>query len=172
MATIDRTEKPFSHVDMFLKVTGVKQGVIKGESEDHKHKGEIDIEWFQWGVHQGFDNNGLPTGKRLRDKFTVRMRTQVSTPLLLNACTTNEVLKTVVFTCRKAGGKQEEYMIWTLTNCSIAEIKTGYVTADELIPHDDISFVFQKIQLEYKPQTADGSLGSAVIFMDDFQARV
>jgi type VI secretion system secreted protein Hcp len=166
-------EKQQSHVDMFLKVTGVKQGVIKGESEDAKHKGEIDIESYQWGVTQGFDvNTGMATGKRQRQKFIFRMRSQLSTPLLLNACCTNEVLKTVVFTCRKAGGKQEEYMTWTLTNASIAEIKTGYVTQDQLIPHDELSLVFQKIELDYKPQKADGTLGSAVIFLDDFQQRV
>ena len=158
---------------MFLKVTGVKSGVIKGESEDHKHAGEIDVEWYQWGVIQGFDaHTGMPTGKRQRSKFVFRMRSQSSTPLLLNACSCNEVLKTVVFTCRKAGGKQEEYMIWTLTNASIAEIKTGYVTPDEVIPHDELSMVFQKIQLDYKPQKADGTLGASILFMDDFQARV
>jgi len=170
---VTQHEKPLSHVDMFVKITGVKSGVIKGESEDAKHKGEIDVEWYQWGVTQGFDpQTGMPTGKRQRARFSFRMRSQLATPLLLNACSCNEVLKTVVFTCRKAGGKQEEYMVWTLTNASVSEMKTGYVTPDELIPHDEVSLVFQKIELDYKPQKPDGSLGSSVMFMDDFQGRV
>src|SRR5690348_12748047 len=47
-----RTGKAGGEVDLFLKVTGTKQGVIKGESQDHKHKDEIDIQSFQWGVAQ------------------------------------------------------------------------------------------------------------------------
>ena len=73
-------EKPLSHIDMFVKITGVKQGVIKGESEDAHHKGEIDVESYQWGVVQGFDaHTGQATGKRQRQKFTFRMRSQVAT---------------------------------------------------------------------------------------------
>jgi len=34
-------------VDYFLKITG-----IPGESNDSKHKGEIEIESFTWGEHQ------------------------------------------------------------------------------------------------------------------------
>ena len=34
-------------VDMFLKLDG-----IKGESADHKHKDEIHIESFSWGLSQ------------------------------------------------------------------------------------------------------------------------
>ena len=34
-------------VDMFLKLDG-----IKGESKDHKHKDEIHIESFSWGLSQ------------------------------------------------------------------------------------------------------------------------
>ncbi|SPE42190.1 Type VI secretion system effector, Hcp1 family [Candidatus Sulfopaludibacter sp. SbA3] len=165
-------EIPASNVDIFVKITGVKSGWIKGESEDAKHKGEIDVESYHVGVNQGFNTTGLPTGKRQWKQFIFRMRSQVATPLLLSACSCNEVLKTAVFTCRKAGGKQEEYMIWTLTNCSIADYKTGYVTDDTLIPHDEVSLVFQKIELDYKPQKADGTLGPSVVFVDDFQARV
>jgi type VI secretion system secreted protein Hcp len=34
-------------VDMFLKLDG-----IKGEPRDHKHKDEIHIESFRWGMNQ------------------------------------------------------------------------------------------------------------------------
>jgi len=34
-------------VDYFLKLDG-----IEGESQDYKHKGEIDVESFSWGVSQ------------------------------------------------------------------------------------------------------------------------
>ncbi len=34
-------------VDYFLKIDG-----IEGESQDAKHKGEIDVESWSWGRHQ------------------------------------------------------------------------------------------------------------------------
>jgi len=81
-------------------------------------------------------------------------------------------------TCRKAGGKQQDYMIWTLTNASIREIKAGYfdhvpaqaaaAAAQPVIPYDEMSLVYQKIELDYKPQTKDGTLGAGVSFMDDW----
>jgi type VI secretion system secreted protein Hcp len=154
-------------VDMFIKMTGVKRGLIKGESEDHKHKGEIDVLSYTWGVLQGFSNDGLPTGKRQHLQLKFVMRTQSATPLILAACCTNEVLKDVVLTCRKAGGKQEEYMVWKLTNASIAGVKTGYLVPEDIIPHDEVSLVYQKIELDYSPQTSSGGLGGGIVFVDD-----
>jgi type VI secretion system secreted protein Hcp len=95
------------------------------------------------------------------------MRSQTATPKLLNACSCNESLTEVVITCRKAGGQQQEYMKWTLTNASVAEVKTGYIFSGQIMPYDEVSLVFQKIQLEYKPQKADGTLGAGIIFMDE-----
>ena len=36
--------------DMFLMVKGAKHGVIKGESQDDQHKGEIDVLSWSWGM--------------------------------------------------------------------------------------------------------------------------
>src|ERR1700749_1650284 len=44
-------------VDMFLKLDG-----IPGESTDDKHKGEIDLESFAFGLGRGGDGTGLATG--------------------------------------------------------------------------------------------------------------
>jgi type VI secretion system secreted protein Hcp len=161
------SEGPQSKVDMFVKMTGRKQGVMKGESEDGKHKGEIDIESFHWGVVQGFTAQGQATGKRQPGKFKFVMRSQSATPLILSACSCNESLSEVVITCRKAGGHQQEYIKWTLTNASVAEVETGFLIPGQIMPYDQVSLVFQKIQLEYKPQTSTGTLGAGIIFMDD-----
>jgi type VI secretion system secreted protein Hcp len=160
-------------VDMFLKITGNKQGVIKGESSDHKHGGEIDIYSYSWGIIQPVSQHGgLSTGKREHKQFRFVMRSQSATPQLLQAVSTGEHLKEVVLTCRKAGTQQQEYMKWKLTNAFIAEIKTGYLVPGDIIPHDEVALVFQKVELEYKNQKADGTLGAAIVYMDDFQTHV
>ena len=166
-------------VDILLKVTGVKSGVIKGESQIAGHVGEIDIETYRWNVLQGFDvATGQATGRRQHKPLILTFQTCVASPILYAACCRNEVLSKVVMTCRKAGGKQQDYMIWTLTNASIREIKAGYfdhvpaqaaaAAAQPVIPYDEMSLVYQKIELDYKPQTKDGTLGAGVSFMDDW----
>ena len=39
------------------------------------------------------------------------------------------------------------------------------------VPTDSVSFNFAKIEVAYKPQKADGSLGSAVEFKYDLKAN-
>ena len=39
-----------SQADMFLKVEGSRMGPVKGESQDEKHKGEIDVLGWSWGM--------------------------------------------------------------------------------------------------------------------------
>jgi type VI secretion system secreted protein Hcp len=156
-------------VDLFIKITGQKQGWIKGESQDHKHLNEIDVVFYSWNVTQGFDAaTGAPTGKRKLAPLTFMMKSQSATPLLLNACTTGERLKDTVLTCRKAGGTQQEYMVWKLTNGAIVSIRTGYLVPTDICPYDEVQMVFQKIELDYSPQKADGSLGGGIVFMDNW----
>lgn len=159
-----------SNVDMFMKITGYRQGLIRGESADSKHKGEIEVESYSWDMMQPYDKTGtgLATGKREFGKFTFSMRSQVATPLLLNSLSTGEHLKTAVLTCRKAGGHQQEYMTWTMSDAMLVYVKTGFLVGDELVPHDEVSLVFRKIQLDYKEQKADGTLGGGVTFLDDW----
>ena len=165
--------KSGGHVDLFLKVTGQKQVVIKGESFDSKHAGEIDIVSYNWSVIQPVTSDtGMSTGKRQHGKFIFLMRSQSSTPRLLSAACTGEFLKDVTLTCRKAGGKQQEYMVWKLTNAFVASVKTGCLLPNDITPYDEVSMVFQKIELDYKPQNADGSLGAGIMFMDDWNVRV
>ena len=96
------------------------------------------------------------------------MRTQVATPHLLQAVSTGEVLKTAILTCRKAGGQQQEYMIWTISNAMLVSVKIGCLVGDDLVARDEVSMAFKKIQLDYKEQKPDGTLGGAVSFLDDW----
>jgi type VI secretion system secreted protein Hcp len=160
-----------SNVDMFMKITGTKQGVIKGESSDSKHPGEIEVESFSWDVSQPHSvsgsSAGMATGRRQLGKFTFSMKSQVATPHLLSAICDGEHLKTVVLTCRKAGGLQQEYMKWTLSTAMVVSVKTGCIVGEDVVPHDEVELMFQKISLDYKEQKPDGTLGGAVSFVDE-----
>jgi type VI secretion system secreted protein Hcp len=146
-------------VDYFLKIDG-----IDGESTDDKHKDEIDIESWSWGETQSGTSAGQGgggAGKVNMQDFHFVMRHNKASPLLMKACATGQHIKEAQLTCRKAGGEQQEYMNIKFSDLLISSYQTGGSNGD-VIPMDQISFNFSKIEHEYKPQKADGTLDSPV----------
>jgi type VI secretion system secreted protein Hcp len=148
-----------AQVDYFLKIDG-----IDGESSDDKHKGEIELESWSWGLTQSGSysaGGGGGAGKVSMQDFHFVMRHNKASPRLMKAGATGEHIKEAQLTCRKAGGEQQEYMTIKFTDLLISSYQTGGSNGD-VIPMDQISFNFAKIEQEYKPQKADGSLDSPV----------
>lgn len=175
MPTASHTPNPMKaqagQVDMFVKMTGYSQGWIKGESADHKHKGEIQIESFAWHVRQPYDNaTSLASGKREYSPFVFTMRTQSASANLINMSITGEQIKEMIVTCRKAGKEQQEYLIYTIKDGMIVNFESGYLVDDQLAPHDRISVMFRRFECQVKAQNADGTLGGAVMVADDLRA--
>jgi type VI secretion system secreted protein Hcp len=156
-------------VDYFLKIDG-----IEGESADQKHKGEIDIESWSWGetnsgTHSGGGGGGA--GKVSMQDFHFTMRTNKASPKLLLACANGEHIKKAVLTCRKAGKEQQEYMKITMSDLLVSSFQTGG-SSGGVVPTDQISVNYSKIEYEYKEQKADGSLGGAVTAGWDLKKNV
>jgi type VI secretion system secreted protein Hcp len=146
-------------VDYYLKIDGVE-----GESTDDKHKGEIDVESWSWGETQSGTSaagGGGGAGKVSMQDFHFVMRLNKASPKLMLACATGDHLKSATLVCRKAGGDQQEYMKIAMTDVLVSSYQTGGSTGD-VVPVDQISLNFSKIEYEYKPQKADGSLDSPV----------
>jgi type VI secretion system secreted protein Hcp len=164
------TQTHASGIDMFVKIKGTHQGVISGESNDSKHKQEIVALSYSWDIAQSIDKagSGLATGKRQLGMFKFQMVSQSATPKLLAAAATGEILSEVTITCRKAGKEQQEFMVWKLTNAIVAKVETGYLEPTQVIPHDTITLAFRKIELTYKEQKPDGTLGGGIMFVDDW----
>jgi type VI secretion system secreted protein Hcp len=159
-----------SSVDIFIKIKAVAQGIISGESQDAKHKNEIQSSSYTWEVKQPLDTagSGMASGRRQLGLFRFLMTSSVATPKLLTATCTGEVLSEVTITVRKAGKEQQEYMVWKLKNGLIAYVHTGFIDPNSGIPHDEVAIGFRTIELTYKQQNADGSLGGGVMFADDW----
>ena len=155
-------------VDYFLKLDG-----IDGESTDDKHKNEIDVESWSWGesnmgTHAGGGGGGA--GKVQMRDFSFTMKVNKATPKLMLACANGQHIKEAKLTCRKAGGDQQEYMIIKFADLLVSSYQTGGSSGD-IVPTDQISMNFSKIEFEYKPQKADGSLDSAVKTGYDLKAN-
>lgn len=148
-----------SVVDYFLKIDG-----IDGESGDHKHKNEIEVESWSWGetnTGHGHLAGGHGAGKVSMQDFHFVMKVCKASPKLMLACAGGEHIKKAVLTCRKAGKDQQEYLKITMSDVLVSSYQTGG-SAGEVIPVDQCSLNFSKIEKEYKEQKPDGTLGGAV----------
>jgi type VI secretion system secreted protein Hcp len=152
----DKGEQQMALVDYFLKLDG-----IDGESQDDKHKNEIDLESWSWGATNVGDaayRGGAGAGKVAMQDFHFVMKVNKATPKVMEACATGEHIKKAILTCRKAGKQQQEYLKVTLHDFIISSYQTGG-SHGEVVPVDQISLNFSKIEMEYKEQKPTGELG-------------
>jgi type VI secretion system secreted protein Hcp len=144
-------------VDYFLKIDG-----IQGESVDSKHKGEIELESFSWGETNpgATGGGGGAAGKvHIQDLHFVT-RVNKASPKLMLACATGKHIKQAVLTARKAGKAAQEFLVFKFTDLLVSSYQTGGST--DVLPTDQVSFNFGRIEIEYRPQKPDGSLDTAV----------
>lgn len=156
--------------DMHLRITGEKQGKLKGESNAKGYEGDIVIHTWNFGITLPMQGDGSTnaTGRRSYSQLTVTKSHDVSSTALLNAAATNEMLKDVRLSMRKALGGQEDYFIVTLTNARVARISHDVSKDGGVI--ETVGFGFFKIDVEYKQQMTGGARGGAFIFSDELLA--
>jgi type VI secretion system secreted protein Hcp len=145
--------------DIFAKL-----GDIKGESLDSKHKDEIEVLSYSWGVSNAGSmshGSGGGEGKATFHDLSFVHKIDKASPVLMQACATGLHIKEATITHRKAGKEQHEYMIVKLNDVII----TGVTHGGSGDGHsENVSLSFAKVALEYKPQKADGSLDAGVFF--------
>jgi type VI secretion system secreted protein Hcp len=152
--------------DIFAKI-----GDIKGESVDSKHKDEIDVLSYSWGVTNpaNFKTGGAAAGKPTFTDLSFLHNIDKASPNLLKACATGAHLKEATITHRKAGKGQQEYLIIKMNDVVV----TGVALADSsgVAGSETVSMAFAKVDLEYKPQKADGSLEAGIHFKFDIKSN-
>ncbi len=143
--------------DLFLKIEGVD-----GESEDKKHKKEI--ECLSWSIGESNPGSfqygsGGGTGRVSLQDFQVSKRMDSASANLFLFCANGKHIKKAVFSARKSGGGEtpEDFLIITLEDCLISSYSTGGAEGGE-IPTESLSLNFAKITIQYKSQQADGTM--------------
>jgi len=153
--------------DIFAKI-----GDIKGESPDDKHKGEIEVLSYSWGVGNsaspGGAGGGGGAGKATFQDLSFTHSIDKASPVLLKACATGEHIKEATITHRKAGKGQQEYLIIKMNDVIVTSVALSDTT-DASSEH--VSITFAKVDLEYKPRKADGSLDAGIHFKYDLKAQ-
>lgn len=156
-------------VDYFLKLDG-----IEGEAKAHKMAGQIDVESWSWGetqsgTHSGGGGGGA--GKVVMQDFHFVMKVNKASPKLLLACAQGTHIKEATLTCRKAGKDQQEFLKFKFHDLLVSSYQTGGSGHSDIVPTDQISMNFTKMEVEYKEQKPDGTLGGPVKAGYDLKAQ-
>jgi type VI secretion system secreted protein Hcp len=156
--------------DMFLMVKGAKHGLIKGESQDDQHKGEIEVVSWSWGmVAKPSIGGGTATGKATINDLRIVKRVDSASTALMGALRTNEPIQKAVLTLRKAGKSQLEYLKITIEQGRVVSLIIDTVeTASTPDIVERVSFSFNKIEVEYVPQGKDGLPQGGMTFADQW----
>jgi type VI secretion system secreted protein Hcp len=153
--------------DIFAKL-----GDIKGESLDDKHKDEIEILSWSWGVTNAGPKvvgGGGGAGKASFHDLSFTHNIDKASPVLMNGCATGQHLKEATITHRKAGKGQQEFLIVKMNDVIITGVTHGDSSQG---PHvETVTLAFAKVDLEYRAQKADGSLDAGVHFKYDIKAN-
>jgi type VI secretion system secreted protein Hcp len=153
--------------DIFAKL-----GDIKGESLDSKHKDEIEVLSYSWGVTNAGSlgtGAGGGAGKATFRDLSIAHKIDKASPLLMRACATGSHLKEATITHRKAGKGQQEYLVIKMNDIIITGVAPSETSGEA--GSEIVTLAFAKVDFEYKPQKADGSLDAGIHFKYDLKAQ-
>ena len=153
--------------DIFAKI-----GDIKGESLDDKHKGEIEVLSWSWGVSNAGEMRGGSGGGEGKASFrdlSFTHNIDKASPVLLQACATGVHLKEATITHRKAGKGQQEFLIVKMSDVIITGVAHGDTSDGGHA--ENVTLTFAKVDFQYKPQKPDGTLEAGIHFKYDIKGN-
>lgn len=151
-------------VDIFLAIDG-----IPGESTDARHRGEIEVSSFSWGVSQAPSATGRAAGKPSFTELVVTSPVSRASPEFWLACASGRHLASAVLTCRNPS-QQHEFLALRLQDVVVASYQSS--GTDEQRPLDQIALAFGRIDVSYTGQDATGRSEPAVTTGWDLRKNV
>jgi type VI secretion system secreted protein Hcp len=147
-------------VDIFMKIDGVD-----GESQDDKHKKDIDVLAWSWGMSNSGSaqvGGGGGAGKVNVQDLSFTKWVDSSTPKLVLACCNGTHYDTATLVVRKAGGANPvEYIKIKLSEVLITSLSTGGSGGEDRLT-ENVTLNFAKFNLDYVPQDSKGAAGTAI----------
>jgi type VI secretion system secreted protein Hcp len=147
--------------DYFLKIDG-----ITGESQDDKHKDEIDLLSFSWGVSNAAHlttGGGAGAGRASFQDFHFTSKVSSASPKLFLACVSGQHIKTATLTASRSTeeGRSTQFYKVNFSDILISSYQDAGSGGDDG-PEESISFAFGKIEVVYTPQSRDGAAGTPI----------
>jgi len=159
-ASVASSTSIVSASDIFFKL-----GDIKGESTDDKHKDWIEVLSWSWGTSTGTGKTkrGTVAPQCIQDLVLTKNVDSSSPQLIMNGVL-GQAAKEATLAMRKAGKDQHDYLIVKMQDVLVSSYQTGGSSQNESQLQDQLVLHFSSIQGEYRPQKADGTLGTPVTF--------
>jgi len=146
-------------VDFYLKLDG-----ITGESTSDGHTGEIELASWSFAASNppniGSATGGAGTGKTSLSHINCSAPMSKASGFLFEYCANGKHMKTAKLTCRKAGEKQQDFVVIDLEEVYISSYQTSGNAGSDA-PYDNFALAYGKITFDYKEQSKDGTTKSA-----------
>lgn len=157
--------------DIFLHVKAKRAGKIKGEATSAPHADDIIVQSWRWGVSAAPAVGSItPAGRRSYSGLTVIKSIDTATTGLMSALATNDEIKEAKLTMRRAGGEQVDYFVISLEGARISALEHSVTAQGDTI--ESLTLLFQKVEVEYRPQKATGGRGGSFVFNDDISPNI
>jgi type VI secretion system secreted protein Hcp len=131
--------------DYFLKIDG-----IPGESTDSKHKDEIELASFSWGLSNIASHGAGGAGRADFHDFYFTSRVSKASPLLFLSCAAGKHIKEANLSVRRGGGGkggQMEYLKIKFSDVLITSFQEAAGGGDA--PAESVGLAFARLELQY-----------------------
>jgi len=147
--------------DIHLKIDG-----IKGESTDARHRDEIVVESWTWGVAGGqpAGGGGSGVGKPSFSDLSFTHRVDRASPLLWRACASGRHLKDATLSVARGGAGAQDYLTIRLREVQVTAVALADSASDAAPPLETVSLSFSEVRYGYRAQKPNGALDAAIEF--------
>lgn len=153
-----------THLEAYMAIKGTKQGTIKGESYRKGLEGKLRLLDFEMAAVAPRDlATGQASGKRQHQPFSFTTEVGSATPQLMQACVTNEVLKTVDVSVYKhdAEGQEQEYLKFQFQDATVSRYELSGNDPDSEVPLARFEITFRTVEVD----------AGKVVMKDDWTTR-
>ena len=153
--------------DIFIKIDG-----IAGESNDAKHKDEIEVSDWKWSIEQASNmhsGSGGGAGKAAVGDLLFWHQVDRASPNLTKFCLTGNHIAHAKLTVRKAGGSPLEF--YKIAMSDVIVTKVNPISNEEGV-FEQVGLSFAKVTQEYILQNAQGGSGGVVTAAFDIKKNV
>ena len=151
--------------DIFIKI-----GDIKGESIDDKHKDEIEVLSWSWGVAGATRNSPKlpqqpvgPGQPACAQEITITKPVDKASPILFANAAGGSSIPSATVSVRKAGAEQQDYLVITLSDVIVTSVAQTGVAASEDRPSESVSLSFSGAKISYTAQSVAGAAVAPVV---------
>ena len=159
-----------SKIDMFLSLSGSRQGAIRGESLVAGHEQEIQIKGWSWGLSQDINPLTNKASKSAPQALTVSKEIDSSSTAIMSAVKAAEVLTQVELTCRDAGGEAAlDILRIRLKKARICDYSIVGQQSEGRQIFETFSIAFKDIEVVYSPKSTANFKSGACTFADSYE---